>query len=210
MDNECLYLCSTASTLSMGDLKCITYLLLLLCLLRFIINAHNKCVTLALIVINGNDDPRLFFWLISCPLLVFLSLRRDKNITVCRFVFRVRRIYCELMFRLLRDTCTIRMSPSCQFISIFLHDLLFILFFPSLSFFPFSFHFFSLHAISFAWSSFSSSESFLINSFLFLVSLFELPFLFLCSCGRSFLSLVGLPFYFFLFCSSMWSAWVCR
>ena len=51
-------------------------------------------------------------------------------------------------------------------------------FFPSLYFFPFSFHFFSLHAVSFARSSSSSSESFLIDSFLFLVSLFELPFCF--------------------------------
>ena len=190
MDNECLYLCSTASTLSMGALKCTAYLLLLLCLLRFIINACNKCVTLALIVINGNDDPRLFFWLISCPLFVFLSLRRDKNITVYRFVFCVRRIYCELMFRLLCDTCMVRMSPSCQFILIFLHDLLFILFFSLPLFFSiFISFFFSLRVVSFAQSSSSSSKSFLISSFLFLVSLFELPFLFLCSCGRSFLSL---------------------
>ena len=29
--------------------------------LRFIINACNKYVTLALIIINGNDDPRSFF-----------------------------------------------------------------------------------------------------------------------------------------------------
>ena len=61
MNNECLYLCSTASTLSMGALKCTAHLLPLLYLLRFIINAHNKCVMLALIVINGNDDPGLFF-----------------------------------------------------------------------------------------------------------------------------------------------------
>ena len=147
MDNECLYLCSTASTLSMGALKCTAYLVLLLCLLRFIINARNKCVTLALIVINGNDDPRLFFWLISCPLFIFLSLRQDKNITVYRFVFRVRRIYCELMFRLLRDTCTIRMSPSCQFISIFLHDLLFILFFSLPFFFSIFISFFFLFVL---------------------------------------------------------------
>ena len=61
MDNECLYLCSTASTLPVGALKCIAQLLPLVRPLRFIINARNKCVTLALIVINGNDDPRLFF-----------------------------------------------------------------------------------------------------------------------------------------------------
>ena len=45
--------------LSIGALKCTTHLLPLLCLLRFIINACNKYVTLTLIVINGNDDPRL-------------------------------------------------------------------------------------------------------------------------------------------------------
>ena len=61
MNNECLYLCSTASTLSMGALKCTAHLLPLLFLLRFIINAHNKCVTLALIVINENDNPMFIF-----------------------------------------------------------------------------------------------------------------------------------------------------
>ena len=147
MDNECLYLCSTASTLSMGALKCTAYLLLLLCLLRFIINARNKCVALALIVINGNDDPRLFFWLISCPLFVFLSLRRDKNITVYRFVFCVRRIYCELMFRLLRDTCRsgCLLHVSSSWFSCTIFYLFY--FFPSLYFFPFSFHFFFLFVL---------------------------------------------------------------
>ena len=61
MDNECLYLCPTVSMLSMGALKCTAHWLSLLHPLRFIINAHNKCVMLALIVINGNDDRGLFF-----------------------------------------------------------------------------------------------------------------------------------------------------
>ena len=60
MDSESLYLCTTASALLMEVLMCIAHLLLLLSPLRFIINACNKCVTLALIAINGNDDPRLF------------------------------------------------------------------------------------------------------------------------------------------------------
>ena len=58
-----------ASTLSMGALKCTAHLLPLLYLLRFIINAHNKCVMLALIVINENDNPMFIFWLISYPCL---------------------------------------------------------------------------------------------------------------------------------------------
>ena len=61
MDNKFLHLCSTASTLSLEALRCATHLLPLLHPLHFIINACNKCVMLALIVINGNEDPRLFF-----------------------------------------------------------------------------------------------------------------------------------------------------
>ena len=61
MDNECLYLCLTASMLSMEALKYTTNLLLLLRPLRFIINVSNKCVTLALIIINRNEDPIFIF-----------------------------------------------------------------------------------------------------------------------------------------------------
>ena len=60
MDNESQPLRAMVSTLSMGALKCIAHLLPLLHLLRFVINACNKCVTLALVVINGNENPRLF------------------------------------------------------------------------------------------------------------------------------------------------------
>ena len=60
MDNESQPLRATTSMLSMGALKCIAQLLLLLHLLRFVINACNKCVMLPLVVINGNDNPRLF------------------------------------------------------------------------------------------------------------------------------------------------------
>ena len=60
MDNESQPLRATTSMLSMGALKCIAHLLLLLHLLRFVINACNKCVMLPLVVINGNDNPRLF------------------------------------------------------------------------------------------------------------------------------------------------------
>ena len=44
----------------MGALKCTAHLLSLLCPLHFIINACIKCVTLTLIIINGNDHLRLF------------------------------------------------------------------------------------------------------------------------------------------------------
>ena len=60
MDNESQPLRATTSMLSMGALKSIAHLLLLLHLLRFVINACNKCVMLPLVVINGNDNPRLF------------------------------------------------------------------------------------------------------------------------------------------------------
>ena len=50
-----------AIMLSMGALKCTAHLLPLLRPLRFIVNAYNKCVTLALIIINENDNPMLFF-----------------------------------------------------------------------------------------------------------------------------------------------------
>ena len=60
MDNESQPLRATASTLSMGALKCTTNLLSLFRLLCFVINVCNKCVTLPLVTINGNDDPRLF------------------------------------------------------------------------------------------------------------------------------------------------------
>ena len=56
MDNESLYLCST-SALPMGRLMRTAHLLPLL----FIINAHNKYVMLAWVVIMENDDSSLFF-----------------------------------------------------------------------------------------------------------------------------------------------------
>ena len=59
LNGQCI-LAFTASMLSMRALRCIAHLLPLLRSLHFIINACNKCVTLALIIINGNDDPRLF------------------------------------------------------------------------------------------------------------------------------------------------------
>ena len=61
MDNESQQLWATASMSLMGALKYTTHLLPLLHSLRFIINARNKCVTVAWVVINENDDPMLFF-----------------------------------------------------------------------------------------------------------------------------------------------------
>ena len=63
-----------ASVLPMGVLMCIAHLLPLLRLLHFIINACNKCVTLTLIIINGNDNPRLFYDSSVAPLFVSLSM----------------------------------------------------------------------------------------------------------------------------------------
>ena len=110
MDNECLYLCSTASTLSMGALKCTTHLLPLLC---FIINACNKCVTSDLVVFIGNDDLSLFSNSSATPLFISSSIGRGKNKIVHRFVFSVRRIYCKLIFCMPHDMCMIKMSSSC-------------------------------------------------------------------------------------------------
>ena len=52
MDNESRHLWATASMSSMGALKYIAHLLLLLRLLHFIINVRNKCVTLVQVVID--------------------------------------------------------------------------------------------------------------------------------------------------------------
>ena len=108
MDNEFLHLCSMASTLSMGALRCTAHLLLLLYPLRLIINACNKCVTLIFLVIMENEDSGSFYDSSAAPLFVSSSVGQYKNITVCRFMFRVRRIYCVLMFHLLCATCTIK------------------------------------------------------------------------------------------------------
>ena len=108
MDNELLHLCSMANTLSMGALRCTAHLLLLLYPLRLIINACNKCVTLIFLVIMENEDSGSFYDSSAAPLFVSSSVGQDKNITVCRFMFRVRRIYCVLMFHLPCATCTIK------------------------------------------------------------------------------------------------------
>ena len=119
MDNECLYLCSMASVLSMGALNYTVYLLPLLRPFRFDTNARNKCVTLDFVVINENDDPRLFSNSSTVPLFISSSIGQGKNIVVHHFVFCVCCIYYELMFFLLRDTCTIQMASSCQSFLVF-------------------------------------------------------------------------------------------
>ena len=48
-------------------LMCTAHLLPLLCPLLFIINARNKCLTLALIVIMESDDSGLFFDSLAAP-----------------------------------------------------------------------------------------------------------------------------------------------
>ena len=144
MDNESWHLWATASMSSMGTLKYTAHLLPLLHLLRFIINACNKCVTLIRVVIDMEWQSYVVFNSSAAPLFIFLFFRRDKNITVCHFVSLVQRIFCELMSCLLCATCTVRISSSCQYLSIPVHVLPFIL--------PFSL-FFSFH--------------FLLRSFLF-------------------------------------------
>ena len=71
------------------------------------------------------------FWLISCPLFKLVSVRRDENISVWCFVFRVWRIYDKLMYELLSATCMVRMRSTCGF---------FFFVFPR-SFWPFISHF---------------------------------------------------------------------
>lgn len=60
MVKESLDLCSTAGALPMGVLMCTTHLLSLFRLLLFVINARNKCVTLAWVIIMENDDSSYF------------------------------------------------------------------------------------------------------------------------------------------------------
>ena len=210
MDNEGLYLCSMATVLSMRALKCTAHLLSLLCLLRFIINACNKCVTLVWVIINMEWQSHVIFWLISCPLFVASSLRWDKNINVSL------RVLCSahlLRFNVLfvawhmygQDVSLmlVCLDFSAQDLLFVLHFFLPFLFFPFLIHLFFSWHFVYLELFFLFWV-------FLHQLALFMGSLFELPSLFLCSYGRLFLSLVGLPLCFFLHCSSVWLAWVCR
>ena len=110
----------------------------------------------------------LFFYSSAAPQFVFSSLRRDKNINVYHFMFCVRCIYCDLMSCPPHDTCTVRMSPSGQFVLIFPRTISYLVCIFSLIFFSFHFQFtFSFYGISFTWSSSSFSEYFFINSLCF-------------------------------------------
>ena len=72
MENEFLHLRLTASTLSIGALKCAAHLLPLLRPLRFTINAYNKYVTSDLVIIIRNDDPSLFFETSTAPVHILV------------------------------------------------------------------------------------------------------------------------------------------
>ena len=141
----------------MGALKCTTHLLPLLRLLRFIINACNKCVTPTLVIINGNDDPRLFFThqlplCSNCRLLD--EIRTNSSDTsysmYCAFMM-------VLMFEQLNATCMAKMHLSCGHVSVFL-----CMFWPLVLHFSLLFPFFYI----FSLFSFHSRVCFL----------FELPF----------------------------------
>ena len=149
------------------------HLLSLLCLLLYIINAHNKFVTLVWIIIPSQWRSYVTFNSLAATLFVFSFFRRDKNITIYRFMPRVQCIYCELMSCLPCATCTVRISSSFQQISAFPHTFFHLFFlFPSFSFlsifcFPLSFfvtfqlpwsllfHWASLIPFSFSGKSFS-------------------------------------------------------
>ena len=118
MDNEFWHLWATASVSWMGSLKYTAHLLPSLCPLLVFINACNKCVTLVGIVIDMKWWSRVIFDSLAAPLFVSLSLGWGKNIFICRFVFRVWRIYCKMTSCLLCAICTV-MSSLCQFSSIF-------------------------------------------------------------------------------------------
>ena len=140
MGNESQHSWAMASVSSMGDLKYTAHLLPLFRLLLFIINACNKCVTLVLAVIDMEWRSHVIFDSSVTPLFMLSSLRLGGNKIVCHFMFRVRHIYCEMTSCLPCAMCTVRMSSSCQFFSIFLciMSIHFVLF-PS-----FSFHFCSV------------------------------------------------------------------
>lgn len=161
-----------------------------------------------LIIIIGNDDPILFFDSSAAPLFISLSMGRDKNITVRRFVFCVWCSYCELMFCLLGATCTVRMSFSCQFISVFLHMSFYLFHFPP------HFLFFSLLSHSLLFMAFHLLRALLphlsYSPFFLFFGKFSMP-LILHSCfhGRLFLGLVKLSFGFFFLCSLVWPTQDC-
>ena len=107
----------------------------------------------------------------------FLSIRRDENIAVLRFVYHVRCIYDKLMFNLLSATCTVKMCLTCRLFLVFLCTFWpfishFSLLFPFLhNLFLFSWHFrdFLFFELSFSVLHFlvsSSCSSFFFYSFM--------------------------------------------
>ena len=121
----------------------------LLHLLRFIINVRNKCVASSLGEWRSvyDDDDHNFLVHQLPPLFIFSSFRWYKNKFIQRFVFRVLRIYDDLMSEWLGATCTAGMCSMCEYVLVFLREywplvLHFSLLFPSSYIFPYSvFHF---------------------------------------------------------------------
>ena len=140
------HLWATGSVSWMGALRYIAHLLPLLRLLRFIINARNRCVTLVGSSLALNDCSTFIFWLISYPPYscsrVWDEARTKSSIASCSdFDTFIARWHPICYVPHVRSGCPRRVSFSqFVFLGFPAHNLLFIC-----AFFPFfSFHFWSL------------------------------------------------------------------
>lgn len=108
----------------------------------------------------------LFLDSLATPLFVSSSMRRDRDTITRQFVFSVLGIYCELMFCLASDTCTVRMASLCQLFLVF-PRMIFHLYYAFPSFFIVASFFFSYgHFVSPELSSSSLIFLPLVSSFL--------------------------------------------
>ena len=142
------HLWATGSVSWMGALRYIAHLLPLLRLLRFIINARNRSVTLVGSSLALNDYSTFIFWLISYPpihALVF-ETRQEQN----RLSLRV-----PISTHLLRDDI---LSAMCH---VYGQDVLVVSIFLSLFFSVF------LRTISYLFVLFSPSFLFIFGQFFF-------------------------------------------
>ena len=116
-----------------------------------------------------NDDlcimTTINFWFINYPLFVFSSFRRDKNKFAWHFVFRVLRIYDDLMSEWLGATCTTRMCSTCEHVSVFPH-----VFWPLVLYFSILFPFFCIFPLFSFCSRLRFSSVLLFSILRFLVS----------------------------------------
>ena len=165
MGNDVLYLCSTTSALRNLCLKIIAHSVTVAYPLRLVINERNKCVTsfLAQWWSPLSNDHK--FLTHVAPLFKFLSIRWDENKFFWRFIFRVLRIYDDLIFEQLSAKCMARMRSTCGHVSVFLR-----MFWPLVLHFSLLFPFFYIFSLFCFYSRVCFSFEFPFFVLRFLVS----------------------------------------